>query len=675
VISVEDTLPPEVTPPAALTLEAQSPQGISVTEAAVLAFLAGAAAEDVCDGELTPTSNAPEDFFPLGDTPVIWSATDANENTGSGQQTLTVVDTTPPSIESISDDQTVECTNPDGEDIALSVASSDLVDTELAYKWEIQMGPAVWQEIGTSADISNEFQLGQHTVRVLVTDDSGNAVGDTLSVVVEDTTPPVIILIGLDVINIEIGSAFVDPGATASDDCGGDLTGSIAVTGEVDEQTEGSYSLTYTVEDEAENEASTSRTVNVVVTANTHVILATNSIYLKSRSQVRSGNVSANGPGVKPFMNSKNELTVGSRAVTAESSRLSGQDVRVKSRAKIHGTLNYEKLKADRNSEIANPVEVGADFWPVVDTLPEFLTGTPGTEDVEVRSRRSDEIEAGSYGKVRVKSKATLTFTGGVYYILSFDADSNSKIYFASETTLIIKDSFETGSKSYFGPAKDSAIDASDILVYVEGDEDYGKKPKKGKKDDDDNKGKGGSVKSPKIAKVGSEASLRANLYAPSGTIYISSKAGVEGSFISRDVSVGSRAHVSLKSGWDVPDVIYDPESAGPAAKLVVVDDIPEVEEITETTDFGMDQNYPNPFNPTTMISYSLATVSDVKLVVYNILGQEIRVLVNNTQAIGSHSIQWDGRDAIGRQVSSGMYIYRLVAGRNVATKKMIFAK
>ena len=64
-----------------------------------------------------------------------------------------------------------------------------------------------------------------------------------------------------------------------------------------------------------------------------------------------------------------------------------------------------------------------------------------------------------------------------------------------------------------------------------------------------------------------------------------------------------------------------------------------------------------------------------MKLVVYNILGKEVRILVNNMQAMGSHSIQWDGRDAIGRKVSSGMYIYRLVAGQNVAIKKMIFAK
>lgn len=155
----------------------------------------------------------------------------------------------------------------------------------------------------------------------------------------------------------------------------------------------------------------------MVVTANSHVILATSSIYLKSRSQIRSGNVSANGPGSKPFLNSKNELKVGSQVIASESSRLSGQDVRLKSKAKIYGTLNYENLKADRKSEIVIPNEVTAGYWPVVEALPDFVKGAPGTKDCEVRSKKRGEIESGSWGKVCAKSKSTLVFTGGTYYI------------------------------------------------------------------------------------------------------------------------------------------------------------------------------------------------------------------------------------------------------------------
>ena len=60
-------------------------------------------------------------------------------------------------------------------------------------------------------------------------------------------------------------------------------------------------------------------------------------------------------------------------------------------------------------------------------------------------------------------------------------------------------------------------------------------------------------------------------------------------------------------SGWDIPGVLYDLESAGPATKLFVINDIFEIEEVTEKSEFGMDQNYPNLFNSTTMIFYTLA--------------------------------------------------------------------
>ncbi len=90
---------------------------------------------------------------------------------------------------------------------------------------------------------------------------------------------------------------------------------------------------------------------------------------------------------------------------------------------------------------------------------------------------------------------------------------------------------------------------------------------------------------------------------------------------------------------------------------------------------FGLDQNTPNPFNPSTTIRYRLAEASGVRLVVYNLLGQRVRVLVDAAQGPGVHSIQWDGRDAAGRQVATGLYIYRLEAGGFSQVRKMLFAK
>jgi flagellar hook assembly protein FlgD len=89
-------------------------------------------------------------------------------------------------------------------------------------------------------------------------------------------------------------------------------------------------------------------------------------------------------------------------------------------------------------------------------------------------------------------------------------------------------------------------------------------------------------------------------------------------------------------------------------------------------TIFALGQNYPNPFNPTTAIEFALPHKSNVKLTVYNLLGQEIVTLVNGELPAGNHTVLWNAHDTSGREVSSGIYFYRLTAGNFVATKKMI---
>jgi hypothetical protein len=84
--------------------------------------------------------------------------------------------------------------------------------------------------------------------------------------------------------------------------------------------------------------------------------------------------------------------------------------------------------------------------------------------------------------------------------------------------------------------------------------------------------------------------------------------------------------------------------------------------------DFTLQQNYPNPFNPTTIISYSLPAASFVTLTVYDVLGKEIRTLVNEKQSQGSYTVNFDATG-----LASGVYYYRLSAGdRVVETKKMV---
>ena len=91
--------------------------------------------------------------------------------------------------------------------------------------------------------------------------------------------------------------------------------------------------------------------------------------------------------------------------------------------------------------------------------------------------------------------------------------------------------------------------------------------------------------------------------------------------------------------------------------------------------DFALAQNYPNPFNPTTTIRYDLPVSSHVVLTVYNILGKEVKTLVDVEQSAGIKTVVWDGTNKVGEPVSSGVYIYRLKARDFHKTLKLMMLK
>ncbi|MBN1541516.1 T9SS type A sorting domain-containing protein [candidate division KSB1 bacterium] len=90
---------------------------------------------------------------------------------------------------------------------------------------------------------------------------------------------------------------------------------------------------------------------------------------------------------------------------------------------------------------------------------------------------------------------------------------------------------------------------------------------------------------------------------------------------------------------------------------------------------YALEQNYPNPFNPETRIYFEIPHRNPVKVVVYNVRGQQIRTLVDEVVDAGRHIVNWDGRDMTGATVPSGMYFYRIKAGDFIASKKMLLIK
>ncbi|HDP97725.1 MAG TPA: T9SS type A sorting domain-containing protein [bacterium] len=132
--------------------------------------------------------------------------------------------------------------------------------------------------------------------------------------------------------------------------------------------------------------------------------------------------------------------------------------------------------------------------------------------------------------------------------------------------------------------------------------------------------------------------------------------------FTNDTVSFYQGASITLP-GWDYN--IY--QQASPTTGIV--DDFEMQQE------FVLYQNYPNPFNPTTTIRYHLPKTSQVLLKIYNLLGEDVRTLMSEKQSGGEKTVVWDGKDRFGRDVDSGIYLYRLKVDNYCTSRRMLLLR
>ena len=92
-------------------------------------------------------------------------------------------------------------------------------------------------------------------------------------------------------------------------------------------------------------------------------------------------------------------------------------------------------------------------------------------------------------------------------------------------------------------------------------------------------------------------------------------------------------------------------------------------------TKYALHQNYPNPFNPVTTLRYDLPEQANVNINIYDMLGRNVKTLMDQTQNAGYRSIIWDATNDYGKPVSAGIYLYQIHAGEYMQTKKMVLLK
>jgi hypothetical protein len=132
-----------------------------------------------------------------------------------------------------------------------------------------------------------------------------------------------------------------------------------------------------------------------------------------------------------------------------------------------------------------------------------------------------------------------------------------------------------------------------------------------------------------------------------------------------------------FRSGLDWNDMYFKDETANFCIKGLTTKDLSTWAEgvVDLPARFALRQNYPNPFNPSTTIEYVLPKTARVTLKLYNLQGAEVATLVDWVEQPGEKSVVWDARDKNGRQVPTGVYVYRLRVGSEVLTGKMTFVQ
>ena len=112
---------------------------------------------------------------------------------------------------------------------------------------------------------------------------------------------------------------------------------------------------------------------------------------------------------------------------------------------------------------------------------------------------------------------------------------------------------------------------------------------------------------------------------------------------------------------------------ADKAGNVTDVEQLVSVTGVVTPEAFALLQNYPNPFNPSTLIPFSVPAdvLTPIRLSIFNTAGQQIRLLVSPPVPVGLHELTWDGLDASGRQVSSGVYLYQIEAAGMTRVRRM----
>lgn len=261
----------------------------------------------------------------------------------------------------------------------------------------------------------------------------------------------------------------------------------------------------------------------------TYSVFALEKLWLHTDAVINDGDVAANSAGPQALDCDlpdciEPEVVVDQRVYAHDGVKIMGDSVLIKADASVYDVVcneleNYGTIRGQQITPLNLPL------W----TPPEFRESAPGAGNITVSAYQTQNLNPGAYNNIVVYYRGTLTLAAGTYHLNYFELKDDASLICNGPVEIRIKTRFECDEDNFVGPGPDSGYAARDIVFYVGGTDEASDEP---------------------AVEIDRRSIIKANFYAPNGTVYVENDSQLEGSFLGKVVEIGASTTVSLDSAF-----------------------------------------------------------------------------------------------------------------------------
>ena len=262
------------------------------------------------------------------------------------------------------------------------------------------------------------------------------------------------------------------------------------------------------------------------------VVLGNEGVWVRQGSTILSGDIGANQVSEGPYLAGSQEMTIGHDVVLQDSdSRVMGDTVRLKSGSKVQDLLVNTLLGPGQIlGTVTTPI-----MLPLISEMPPVPPVDPGSQDIDVPADGVLTLQAGRYGRLKVRPGATLTLSGGLYHFWEWDLREGAQVLAIEPVEIRVKDHIDTRRHTVVGPSPGAGtLTAADVVIIGTG-----------------MNGTTGAIDdTPEAVKFGEGSTVRALVYAPNGLLWVKAEGKATGAFVGKWVRMGNHSTIALEGGF-----------------------------------------------------------------------------------------------------------------------------